>query len=84
MTEGNGNEDLRICYEAGPTGFVLARRLIQLGYDCQVIAPLHKIINHFKQTPTEFSGRPLNVAFAGNAKPVETKKSNPRGGKRRN
>lgn len=32
-------EDLQICYEAGPTGFVLARRLIQLGYDCQVIAP---------------------------------------------
>jgi len=31
--------DLRICYEAGPTGFVLARRLIQLGYDCSVIAP---------------------------------------------
>lgn len=32
-------EDLQICYEAGPTGFVLVRRLIQLGYDCQVIAP---------------------------------------------
>ena len=31
--------DLRICYEAGPTGFVLARRLLQLGYDCIVIAP---------------------------------------------
>lgn len=32
-------EDLHICYEAGPTGFVLARRLIKLGYDCEVIAP---------------------------------------------
>lgn len=32
-------EDIQICYEAGPTGFVLARRLIQLGYDCIVIAP---------------------------------------------
>ena len=32
-------EDLLVCYEAGPTGFVLARRLIKLGYDCQVIAP---------------------------------------------
>ena len=31
--------DLRICYEAGPTGFVLVRRLVQLGYDCIVIAP---------------------------------------------
>lgn len=32
-------EDIKICYEAGPTGFVLARRLIQLGYDCIVVAP---------------------------------------------
>ncbi len=32
-------EQLHICYEAGPTGFVLARRLIDLGFDCQVIAP---------------------------------------------
>ena len=31
--------DLRICHEAGPTGFVLARRLLQLDYDCIVIAP---------------------------------------------
>ncbi|MGI9242482.1 MAG: IS110 family transposase, partial [Verrucomicrobiales bacterium] len=31
--------DLRICYEAGPTGFVLVRRLVKLGYDCIVIAP---------------------------------------------
>ena len=36
---GVEKEDLRICYEAGPTGFVLARRLIQLHYDCIVIAP---------------------------------------------
>lgn len=32
-------EQLRICYEAGPTGFVLARRLIKLGFDCIVVAP---------------------------------------------
>ena len=36
---GAEKEDLRICYEAGPTGFVLARRLLQLGYDAIVVAP---------------------------------------------
>ncbi len=30
---------LRVCYEAGPTGFGLARRLIAAGIDCQVVAP---------------------------------------------
>jgi len=32
-------EDMALCYEAGPTGFVLARRLIKLGFDCIVVAP---------------------------------------------
>ena len=32
-------KDLKVCYEAGPTGFVLARRLIHLGLECIVIAP---------------------------------------------
>lgn len=31
--------DLKVCYEAGPTGFVLARRLIQLGVDCVICSP---------------------------------------------
>ena len=31
---GVGFKDLKVCYEAGPTGFVLARRLIHLGLDC--------------------------------------------------
>jgi ATP-dependent RNA helicase DeaD len=39
----------------------------------------HEVINHFKQNPTEFGGRPINVAFAGNAKPVDSKRPNPRG-----
>ena len=30
---------LRVCYEAGPTGFVAARRLIELRYDTIVVAP---------------------------------------------
>ena len=31
--------ELRVCYEAGPTGFVIARRFAQLGIDCKVVAP---------------------------------------------
>lgn len=30
---------LRVCYEAGPTGFGLCRRLKQAGIDCTVVAP---------------------------------------------
>ena len=29
----------KVCYEAGPTGFVLARRLIRLGLDCVLMFP---------------------------------------------
>lgn len=36
---GVGFRDLKVCYEAGPTGFVLARRLIQLGLDCVLMSP---------------------------------------------
>jgi transposase len=32
-------ESLRCCYEAGPTGFGLARRLHTIGIACEVIAP---------------------------------------------
>lgn len=30
---------LHFCYEAGPTGYDLHRQLIELGHDCQVVAP---------------------------------------------
>ena len=30
---------LRACYEAGPCGFGIARRLAQLGVPCEVVAP---------------------------------------------
>lgn len=30
---------LRVCYEAGPTGFGLCRRLREAGIDCMVVAP---------------------------------------------
>jgi len=36
---GTKLQDLNICYEAGPTGFVLARRLRQLGVYCVLMAP---------------------------------------------
>ena len=32
-------QDLKVCYEAGPTGFVLARHLISLGVDCVICSP---------------------------------------------
>ena len=32
-------EDLRACYEAGPTGFVIYWQLSQLGVECAVVAP---------------------------------------------
>ena len=32
-------QELKVCYEAGPSGFVLARRLLQLGVECVVMSP---------------------------------------------
>jgi transposase len=32
-------EDVRICYEAGPCGFPLARHLLRIGFAVEVIAP---------------------------------------------
>jgi transposase len=34
-------EQLRACYEAGPTGFVLYWQMTQLGVECAVEAPKH-------------------------------------------
>ena len=36
---GHPDKELRVCYEAGPCGFVLARRLKKLGIACSVVAP---------------------------------------------
>jgi transposase len=38
MLARNG-ESLKVCYEAGPTGFGLCRRLREAGIDCMVVAP---------------------------------------------
>src|SRR3954447_6999885 len=37
--EGDEGRELRVCYEAGPCGFGIARRLLQVGIDCVVMAP---------------------------------------------
>lgn len=34
-----GTKNLKVCYEAGPTGFALYWQLTKLGIDCEVIAP---------------------------------------------
>ena len=39
LKKAHPGAELRVCYEAGPTGFVLARRLAQLKVDCTVVAP---------------------------------------------
>ncbi len=36
---GGEGARLRVVYEAGPTGYVIARRLAQLQLDCIVVAP---------------------------------------------
>ena len=40
LRQAHGKEvRLRACYEAGPCGFGIARRLRQLGIECEVVAP---------------------------------------------
>jgi len=34
-----GSKQLRMCYEAGPCGYVLYWQLVELGVECEVIAP---------------------------------------------
>ena len=39
LRKAHPGAELRVCYEAGPTGFVIARRLAQLKIHCTVVAP---------------------------------------------
>ncbi len=39
LNEEFGGEVLLFCYEAGPCGYGLHRQLLELGHDCQVVAP---------------------------------------------
>lgn len=36
---GHPGQELRVCYEAGPCGFVIARHLLKKGIPCVVVAP---------------------------------------------
>ncbi|MEI6891230.1 MAG: DEAD/DEAH box helicase [Pontiella sp.] len=82
LQEDGLSELMNQCGSTIPLGRI---NIVDMQTYFEVPYPLsHQIINHFKQNPTEFGGRPLNITFAGNAKPVEAKKSNPRGGKRGN
>ena len=36
---GLTKHDVRVCYEAGPCGFALARHLLRIGYKLDVVAP---------------------------------------------
>jgi transposase len=39
LKKAHPESELRVCYEAGPTGFVIARRCAQLRIQCTVVAP---------------------------------------------
>ena len=39
LKKAHPGTELRVCYEAGPTGFVIARRCAQLKIHCTVVAP---------------------------------------------
>jgi transposase len=41
IRKAHPNAQLKVAYEAGPCGFVIARRLKQLGVPCLVAAPSH-------------------------------------------
>ena len=34
-----GSKGLKVCYEAGPTGYALYWQLAQMGVECEVVAP---------------------------------------------
>ena len=43
-------EQLRACYEAGPTGYELYWQLTQLGVECAVVAPTLVPVKGCRQT----------------------------------
>ena len=82
LTEEGLGDLINQCGTPIPLGRI---NIVEMQTYFEVPYPLsHEIITHFKQTPTEFGGRPINIAFAGNAKPVDHTRSNPQGGKHGN
>lgn len=39
LRDNNNHVEIKSCYEAGPTGFGLARKLNELNYNCIIVAP---------------------------------------------
>ena len=54
-----GNEQMRVVYEAGPCGYVIVRRLRNLGIDCVVIA--HSMIPRMLGDKVKTDKRALTV-----------------------
>lgn len=81
LTEQKLSELLNGCGSSIPLGRI---NIVEMQTYFEVPYPLsHGIISHFKQNPTQIDGRLLNISFAGNAKPVEPRRSDPRDTKRR-
>jgi hypothetical protein len=62
------SEQLRVCYEAGPTGYVLYWQLVSLGVKCVVVAPTLIPVNK-RRTLTCF----VRQAFRGPTRELSTR-----------
>jgi transposase len=56
-------EQLRVCYEAGPTGYVLYRQMSELGVKCEVIAPTKRATGSRRTGATQRSWRAPKDSF---------------------
>jgi transposase len=75
---GTEFKDLRVCYEAGPTGFVLARHLIKLGLDVTVVAPslIPQRAGERIKTDTRDALKLARLHRAGELKPIHIPDAN--------
>lgn len=69
---GTELKDLKVCYEAGPTGFVLARRLMELGVEVTVVAPslIPQRAGERVKTDTRDALKLARLHRAGELKPI--------------